>query len=446
MASIREQANRLSQDSKGLSELWSRILFVIFGFLIYRFGTHIPLPGVNPEQIAALFEQGSGTILGMANMFSGGALERMSIMALGIIPYITAAIIVQLLAQSGAMPYFAELRKEGASGQRKLTQYTRWLTLAIALVQAIGLTSALLSQEQMTLTSGLSFYVPAITGLVAGAMFIMWLGEQMNERGIGNGISLLIFASIVAGMPAAIGQAFELTRNGTMQPLMLLVIFLIAIAVVLFIVYVERAQRRVKINYAQRHHAKEQFGSQNYLPLKVNMAGVMPPIFATALLMVPATLAQFAGTGSSSSWLQTLSVMLSPGQVLYTLIFAGLIFVFCYFYTAMTFDSRDVANNLKRSNAFLPGIRPGEKTSEYIDGVVSRLTLWGALYIVLVCVIPLLVYGWANDAQIAFYLGGTSLLIAVVVIMDLMGQVQAHVMSSQYEKMMKNQKLKGKKR
>lgn len=442
MASIREQANRLANNQNGMSELWSRIRFVIFGFLIYRFGTHIPLPGIDPEQVRRLFQDNSDTILGMFNMFSGGALERMSIMALGIIPYITAAIIVQLLSQSGAMPYLAELRKEGQSGQRKLTQYTRYLTLAIALVQAFGLTSALSSQEGMTIASGLGFFLPCIVGLVAGAMFIMWLGEQMNERGIGNGMSLLIFASIVAGMPTAVVQAFQQTQQGALQPLTLLVIFLVAIAVVMFIVFMERAQRRVKINYAQRHQARQQLGAQNYLPLKVNMAGVMPPIFASALLMVPASLTSFAGA-SGSGWLQTLSALLAPGQMLYTLIFAGLIFLFCFFYVAMTFDSREVASNLKRSNAFLPGIRPGEKTSEYIDAVVTRLTLWGSLYIVAVCVIPLFMHNWAN-AQIAFYLGGTSLLISVVVIMDMMGQVQAFIMSSQYEKMMKRANLNGK--
>lgn len=439
MSSIREQANRLAADKpKGLSELWNRLFVVAIAFLIYRFGTHIPIPGINSDRIRQIFEQNEGTILGMFNMFSGGALERMSILALGIMPYITAAIIMQLLSSSGAVAHFAELKKEGEAGRRKISVYTRWLTLAIAIVQAIGMSVALTSQE-ITTVQGLGFFVPAVTGLVAGAMFIMWLGEQITEHGIGNGMSLLIFASIVAGIPAAIAQSFESTRQGAMDPMVLLVVFLIAITVVLFVVFIERGQRRVKVNYAQRQQGRRMVGGQqSHLPLKVNMAGVIPPIFASSLLLVPATMSQTFGMGGSTI-LQTLGNMLSPGQPLYMLIFSVLIVAFCYIYTAMTFDPRDVADNLKRSGAFLQGIRPGRNTSDYLDGVASRLTLWGSLYMVAVCLLPLFLTSWAN---VPFYLGGTSLLIVVVVVMDFMSQVQGHLMSSQYEKLMKKANLK----
>ncbi len=439
MSTIREQANRLAANRpKGLSELWNRLLVVAIAFLVYRFGTHIPIPGINADRIRQIFEQNEGTILGMFNMFSGGALERMSILALGIMPYITASIIIQLLSSSGAVAHFAELKKEGESGRRRISVYTRWLTLFIALVQALGMSVALTSQEITTVT-GLPFFVPAVTGFVAGAMFIMWLGEQITEHGIGNGMSLLIFASIVAGMPRAIVQAFESTRQGAMDPMILLAVFIIAIVVVIGVVFVERGQRRVKVNYAQRQQGRRMLGAQqSHLPLKVNMAGVIPPIFASSLLLVPATISTTFGMNGSTI-LQTLGNMLAPGQPLYMIIFSILIVAFCFIYTAMTFQPREISDNLKRSGAFLQGIRPGKNTSDYLDGVVSRLTLWGSIYMVAVCLLPLILMSWAN---VPFYLGGTSLLIVVVVVMDFMGQVQGHLMSSQYEKLMKQANLK----
>ena len=419
---------------KGLSELWTRLRFLFLAIVIYRIGTHIPLPGIDPDQLAALFNQNEGTILGLFNMFSGGALERMSILALGIMPYISASIIVQLLA--AVTPSLEQLKKEGEQGKRKLQQITRYGTLGLATVQAIGMSVGLAGQG-LTLSSGMSFYPVAIISLITGAIFMMWLGEQINERGIGNGISMLIFAGIVAGIFPAIGQAFEQARIGEIHALVLVFIGILAIAVVYFVVFVERAQRRIPVNYARRQQGNNTFAAQSsHLPLKLNQAGVIPAIFASSILLFPASLAQWFGQGADggSVVLQEIALAIGPGQPLNLILFAGLIIFFCFFYTALMFNPKDMADNLKRSGAYIPGIRPGDQTARHIDDVMTRLTMVGSLYIALVCLMPqFLVVFW----NVPFYLGGSSLLIAVVVSMDLMSQIQAHLMSSQYESLMK---------
>jgi preprotein translocase subunit SecY len=421
-------------NMKGLSELWSRLRFLFLAIVIYRIGTHIPLPGIDPDQLAALFNQNEGTILGLFNMFSGGALERMSILALGIMPYISASIIVQLLA--AVTPQLEQLKKEGEQGKRKLQQITRYGTLGLATVQAIGMSVGLAGQG-LTLSTGMAFYPVAIISLITGAVFMMWLGEQINERGIGNGISMLIFAGIVAGIFPAIGQAFEQARIGEIHPLVLVFIGLLAIAVVYFVVFVERAQRRIPVNYARRQQGNNTFAAQSsHLPLKLNQAGVIPAIFASSILLFPASLAQWFGQGADggSVVLQEIALAIGPGQPLNLILFAALIIFFCFFYTALIFNPKDMADNLKRSGAYIPGIRPGDQTARHIDDVMTRLTMVGSLYIALVCLMPqFLVVFW----NVPFYLGGTSLLIAVVVSMDLMSQIQAHLMSSQYESLMK---------
>ena len=419
---------------KGLSELWSRLRFLFLAIVIYRIGTHIPLPGIDPDQLAALFNQNEGTILGLFNMFSGGALERMSILALGIMPYISASIIVQLLA--AVTPSLEQLKKEGEQGKRKLQQITRYGTLGLASVQAVGMSVGLAGQG-LTLSSGMAFYPVAIVSLITGAIFMMWLGEQINERGIGNGISMLIFAGIVAGIFPAIGQAFEQARIGEIHPLVLVFIGILAIAVVYFVVFVERAQRRIPVNYARRQQGNNTFAAQtSHLPLKLNQAGVIPAIFASSILLFPASLAQWFGQGADggSVILQEIALAIGPGQPLNLILFAALIIFFCFFYTALIFNPKDMADNLKRSGAYIPGIRPGDQTARHIDDVMTRLTMVCSLYIALVCLMPqFLVVFW----NVPFYLGGTSLLIAVVVSMDLMSQIQAHLMSSQYESLMK---------
>ncbi len=419
---------------KGLSELFSRLRFLFLAIVIYRIGTHIPLPGIDPDQLAALFNQNQGTILGLFNMFSGGALERMSILALGIMPYISASIIVQLLA--AVTPSLEQLKKEGEQGKRKLQQITRYGTLGLATVQAIGMSVGLAGQG-LTLSSGMAFYPVAIISLITGAIFMMWLGEQINERGIGNGISMLIFAGIVAGIFPAIGQAVEQARIGEIHPLVLVFIGVLAIAVVYFVVFVERAQRRIPVNYARRQQGNNTFAAQSsHLPLKLNQAGVIPAIFASSILLFPASLAQWFGQGADggSVVLQEIALAIGPGQPLNLILFAALIIFFCFFYTALIFNPKDMADNLKRSGAYIPGIRPGEQTARHIDDVMTRLTMVGSLYIALVCLMPqFLVVFW----NVPFYLGGTSLLIAVVVSMDLMSQIQAHLVSSQYESLMK---------
>ncbi len=432
------QPGLLPNRQTGLSELWARLRFVLLAILIYRIGTHIPVPGINPDRLAELFNQNQGTILGMFNMFSGGALERMSILALGIMPYISASIIMQLM--SSVSTYLEALKKEGESGRRKITQYTRYLTVALALLQSVGM-SAGLANQGLSYASGIAFYLPAIVSLVTGAVFLMWLGEQVTERGVGNGISLLIFAGIVAGLPSAIGTSLEQAREGTMNPLLLFGILLLAVALVFFIVRIERGQRRITVNYAKRQQGRKVFAAQSsHLPLKVNMAGVIPAIFASSILLFPASIAQWFGQSSGGSeWLQELALYISPGQPLNVLLFTVFIIFFCFFYTALMFNPDEVAENLKRSGAFIPGIRPGKQSAEYIDGVLTRLTMFGSIYMAGICLLPQFLQVFAN---VPFYLGGTSLLIVVVVVMDFMAQIQSHLMSHQYDSVMKKANLK----
>ena len=427
-----------SANRAGLGELFARLRFVLIAIIIYRIGTHIPVPGIDPNQLAALFNQNQGTILGLANMFSGGALERMSILALGIMPYISASIIMQLM--SAVTPQLEQLKKEGESGRRKISQYTRYLTVVLAIVQATGMTVGMANQG-MTFNTGLLFFIIAITSLVTGAVFMMWLGEQITEKGVGNGISLLIFAGIVAGLPAAIGQSLEQARQGEINILFLLAILAFAITMIFAIVFIERGQRRISVNYAKRQQGRKMYQAQSsHLPLKVNMAGVIPAIFASSILLFPASIAQWVGSGTGSAdWLQDLAVAIGPGQPLNILLFTIFIVFFCFFYTALMFNPQEVAENLKRSGAFVPGIRPGQQTANYIDGVLTRLTIFGSAYIAIVCLIPQFLVVTAN---VPFYLGGTSLLIVVVVVMDFMAQVQSHMMSHQYDSVMKKANLK----
>jgi len=425
-----------SMNSAGMGELFARLRFVLVALLIYRIGTHIPVPGIDPEQLASLFDQNQGTILGLANVFSGGALERMSILALGILPYISASIIMQLM--TAVTPQLEQLKKEGEAGRRKIAQWTRYLTVVLALVQGSGMTVGLANQG-LTYATGLSFYVTAVASLVTGAVFMMWLGEQITERGVGNGISLLIFAGIVAGLPAAIGQSLEQARQGEISILILLGILVLAAVVIYLVVFIERGQRRITVNYAKRQQGRRMMQAQaSHLPLKVNMAGVIPAIFASSILLFPASVAQWFGSGDSSDWLQDLAVAIGPGQPLNILLFTGFIVFFCFFYTALMFNPQEVADNLKRSGAFVPGIRPGQQTANYIDGVLTRLTVFGSAYIALVCLLPQFLVVMFN---VPFYLGGTSMLIVVVVVMDFMAQVQSHLMSHQYEGVMKKANL-----
>lgn len=422
----------------GLSELWARLRFLLLAIIVYRVGAHIPVPGINPDRLADLFRQNEGTILSLFNMFSGGALERMSIFALGIMPYISASIIVQLL--TAITPQLEQLKKEGEAGRRKISQYTRYGALLLAIVQAMGVSVGLAGQG-VAFTSDFSFYFVAVTTFVAGAMFMMWLGEQITERGVGNGISMLIFAGIVAGLPAALGQSFESARQGDINIIVLLLIGLLAVAIIGFVVFIERGQRRIAVHYAKRQQGRKVFAAQNsHLPLKVNMAGVIPAIFASSLLLFPASLGQWFGQSEGLGWLADISQAIAPGQPLNILLFSAGIIFFCFFYTALMFNPKDVAENLKKSGAFIPGIRPGEQSARYIDGVLTRLTLFGALYMTAVCLLPQFLVVAAN---VPFYLGGTSLLIVVVVVMDFMSQVQSHLVSHQYESLMKKANLKG---
>jgi len=425
------------------SELRQRFFFLIGALIVYRIGTFIPVPGVNPAALAALIGQQGGTILDMFNMFSGGALSRASLFALGIMPYISASIIMQLM--SAVVPSLEQLKKEGEAGRRKITQYTRYGTVVLATFQAVGISVALQGQTaggmSVVLHTGPGFVFTATVSLVTGTMFLMWLGEQITERGLGNGISMIIFGGIVAGLPKAFGGVGELVSNGEMNALLALFLFVLALAVTAFVVFVERGQRRITVNYAKRQQGRKMFAAQSsHLPLKLNMAGVIPPIFASSIILFPTTLAQWAGSNESMRWLQDIVAKLSPGQPLYVALYAAAIIFFCFFYTALVFNSRETADNLKRSGAFIPGIRPGEQTAKYIDQVMSRLTMAGAIYITLVCLLPeFLIVGW----NVPFYFGGTSLLIVVVVVMDFMAQVQAHLMSHQYEGLMKKANLKG---
>jgi preprotein translocase subunit SecY len=422
-------------DLGKLRDLRARLLFLLGALLVYRIGTFIPVPGIDPGALARMFEQQQGTILDMFNMFSGGALERLSLFALGVMPYISASIIMQLL--SVAIPQLKELRKEGEAGRRKITQYTRYGTVVLATFQATGAAIALQNQG-VAINPGFAFVFTAAVSLVTGTMFLMWLGEQVTERGIGNGISMIIFAGIVAGLPSAIGGTLELVRSGEMNPLEVVILFAMALAVVALVVFVERGQRRIPVHHARRQQGRKLFAAQTqHLPLKLNMSGVIPPIFASSLILFPATMVRFFG---EDSWGQVVAQALSPGQPLYVMLYASLIIFFCFFYTALVFDSKDTAENLKKSGAFIPGVRPGQQTGKYIDGVLTRLTVWGAIYVTLVCLLPeFLILGW----NVPFYFGGTSLLIIVVVVMDFMAQLQAHLMSHQYEGLLKKANLKG---
>lgn len=433
-----QQGQPALNSNSGMGELWARLRFLFLAIVIYRVGTHIPVPGIDPERLAAMFNQNQGTILGLFNMFSGGALERMSILALGIMPYISASIIMQLM--SAVSPHLEQLKKEGESGRRKISQYTRYATVALALVQASGMAVSLAAQG-LAYDPGFVFYFVAVSSLVTGAVFMMWLGEQMTERGIGNGISMLIFAGIVAGLPGAIGQSLEQARQGELNILVLLFMLVLAFVVIFCIVFIERGQRRIAVHYARRQQGRKSFAAQSsFLPLKVNMAGVIPAIFASSILLFPASLAQWFGQSSGGmEWLQELSLAIGPGQPLNIILFTVLIVFFCFFYTALMFNPEEVADNLKRSGAFIPGIRPGKHTADYIDGVLTRLTMFGSAYIAAVCLLPqFLVVAW----NVPFYLGGTSLLIVVVVVMDFMSQVQSHLMSHQYDHLMKKSNLK----
>jgi len=430
--------NRSAGTQAGLTELWTRIRFVLLAILVYRIGAHIPVPGVNPDRLASMFSENEGTIVSLFNMFSGGALERMSIIALGIMPYISASIIMQLL--SAVSPQLEQLKKEGETGRKKISQYTRWGTLFLGTIQGTGMAVGLQSQG-IALDSGVQFVIITAISLVTGTMFLMWLGEQVTERGIGNGISIIIFAGIVSGLPGAVGQTFESARQGDLNIGLLLLVLVIAVAVVGLVVFIERGQRRITVNYAKRQQGRRVYAAQqSHLPLKVNMAGVIPPIFATSILLFPASIGQWIGNAKEMQWLQDMSLALAPGQPLYILLFAAGIIFFCYFYTALVFNPKDVADNLKKSGAFIPGIRPGEQSAKYIDTVLGRLTLVGAVYITGVCLMPQFLQVWFN---VPFYLGGTSLLIVVVVVMDFMAQVQSHLMSSQYDSLMKKANLKG---
>ena len=424
-------------NQKGLEELWTRLRFLFLAIIIYRIGTHIPVPGFDPDRLSELFNQNQGTFLGLFNMFSGGALERMSILALGVMPYISASIIMQLLAAT--VPSLEQLKKEGDSGRRTINQYTRYGTVFLALIQGTGMAVSFASQG-LAYEVNLLFYLVAISSLVAGAVFLMWLGEQITERGIGNGISMLIFAGIVAGIPGAIGQALESARQGDLNPILLIFILLIAVAVVYFVVFIERGQRRLTVNYAQRQGRRAYSAQTSHLPLKVNMSGVIPAIFASSLLLFPTSISTWFGQGvNAPAWLQDVALLLGPGQPLYIILFSALIIFFSFFYTALMYNPREVADNLKKGGAFLPGIRPGEQTARYIDTVTTRLTLIGGIYITSICLMPQFLNVYFN---VPFYLGGTSLLIAVVVTMDFMAQVQSHLMSQQYDSLMKKANLK----
>lgn len=412
-------------------ELWQRMLFLLGALIVYRLGSHIPVPGINPISLARFFDGSQNTILGMFNMFSGGALERMSIMALGIMPYISASIAVQMM--SAVIPALEALKKDGEAGRRTLNKYTRQGTLLLAFLQAVVMSTGLISQG-LTLSSGLTFYIPAVTSLVAGSMFLMWLGEQITERGVGNGISMLIFASIVSGMPGMIVQIFEQYGQGS-DLIIILLFAVIALAVTAAIVFIERAQRRIPVNYAQKlqEGRKVYAQQQSHLPLKINMAGVIPAIFASSLLLFPASLGQWASSATNptafQSFMQNIALVLSPGKPLYLMLFAVMIIFFCYFYTALVFSPREVSENLKRSGAYIPGIRPGQNTQRYLDFVLNRLTFIGAMYMTIICLMPMIAQ---SSFGVPFQLGGASLLIMVVVIMDFISQIQAHLMKHQY--------------
>ncbi len=422
-----------------MSDLKRRLVFLVMALIVFRIGTHVPVPGIDPAELTRLFQQQQGGILGMFNMFSGGALSRFSVFALGIMPYISASIIMQLITV--VSPQLEALKKEGEAGRRKITQYTRYGTLGLALFQAVGISVALEAQQGLVIEPGMMFRFVTVVTLVGGTMFLMWLGEQITERGIGNGISLIIFSGIVAGLPSALGQTLELARNGTMSIPVVLLIAALVIAVTMFVVFVERGQRKILVNYAKRQVGNKVYGGQSsHLPLKLNMAGVIPPIFASSIILFPATVAGWFGSSEKMVWLKDVGAALAPGQPLYTMLYAAAIIFFCFFYTALVFNSKETAENLKKSGAFVPGIRPGEQTARYIDKILMRLTLVGAGYITLVCLLPEFLH---MNYAVPFYFGGTSLLIIVVTTMDFMAQMQAYMMSHQYDSLLKKANFKG---
>jgi preprotein translocase subunit SecY len=423
------------------ADLRKRLIFLVLALVVYRIGAHIPVPGIDPDQLAQLFKSQSGGILGLFNMFSGGALSRFTVFALGIMPYISASIIMQLMTV--VSPQLEALKKEGEAGRRKITQYTRYATVALAIFQAIGISVALESQPGLVMDPGMMFRFVTVTSLVTGTMFLMWLGEQITERGLGNGISIIIFAGIVAGLPSALGGLFELVRTGSMSAIALLVIVALVVLVTAFVCFVERGQRKILVNYAKRQVGNKVYAGQtSHLPLKLNMSGVIPPIFASSIILFPATLSSWFGSSAdgSSTLLGDIAASLSPGQPLYIALYAAAIIFFCFFYTALVFNSKETADNLKKSGALIPGIRPGDQTARFIDKILMRLTLVGAIYITLVCLLPeFMVLRW----NVPFYFGGTSLLIIVVVTMDFMAQVQAYMMSQQYDSLLKKSHFKG---
>jgi preprotein translocase subunit SecY len=430
-------ANQLAKSGK-FGDLRRRIVFLLLALVVYRIGGHIPVPGIDPVQLQQLFKGQSGGILNMFNMFSGGALSRFSIFALGIMPYISASIIMQLMTY--VVPALEAIKKEGEAGRRKITQYTRYGTLFLAIFQSLGIALALEGSPGLVLAPGFGFRMVTVTSLVAGTMFLMWLGEQITERGLGNGISILIFAGIVAGLPSAMAGLFELVRTGAMSILACLFILAVVVFVTFAVVFVERGQRKILVNYAKRQVGNKVYGGQSsHLPLKLNMSGVIPPIFASSIILLPATIVGWFATGEGMRWLKDLSAGLSPGQPVYVLLYASMIVFFCFFYTALVFNSRETADNLKKSGAFIPGIRPGDQTAKHIDRILGRLTLAGAIYITAVCLLPEFLVLKYN---VPFYFGGTSLLIIVVVTMDFWAQVQSYVMSQQYESLLKKANFK----
>ena len=430
-------AKTLAKTDK-YGDLRRRLVFLLLALVVYRLGAHIPVPGINPDALQEFFKQQEGGILNLINMFSGGALSRFTIFALGIMPYISASIIMQLLGY--VVPAFEQMKKEGEAGRRKITQYTRYGTLALALFQTLSIAIALESSPGMVIDPGMGFRMTTVVSLTAGTMFLMWLGEQITARGLGNGISILIFAGIAAGLPSAIGGLSELVRTGAMNVFVAIVIVAVVILVTYFVVFIERGQRKILVNYARRQVGNKVYGGQSsHLPLKLNMAGVIPPIFASSIILLPATLVSWLSTGDSMRWLKDAAAMLAPGQPIYVMFYAAAIIFFCFFYTALVFNSRETADNLKKSGAFVPGIRPGDQTAKYIDKILLRLTFVGALYITFVCLLPEFLILKYN---VPFYFGGTSLLIIVVVTMDFMAQVQNYLMSQQYDSLLKKANFK----
>lgn len=435
---VSSQSDSIRKAGK-FGDLWRRLWFLLGALVVYRIGAHIPVPGIDPVKLAELFQGQKDGILGIFNLFSGGALSRFTLFALGIMPYISSSIIMQLMTI--AVPSIEALKKEGEAGRRKITQYTRYGTVALALFQGLGMAIAMESQPGIVLDPGTMFRFVTVMTLLTGTMFLMWLGEQITERGLGNGISIIIFAGIAAGLPSALGGLFELVRTGAMHPVSALFVCALVVLVTAFVVFVERGQRKILVNYAKRQVGNKIYGGQSsHLPLKLNMSGVIPPIFASSIILFPATAAGWFGTGESMSWLKDIAATLSPGQPIYVILYAAAIVFFCFFYTALVFNSKETADNLKKSGAFVPGIRPGDQTARYIDKILTRLTLAGAIYVTVVCLLPeFLILKW----NVPFYFGGTSLLIIVVVTMDFMSQVQAYVMSHQYEGLLKKANFKG---